>query len=156
MRFRTDGNHLADLKAAGESFEQHFPRDSFVDDSQYELWKQGWENTPKTEPGDVWRIFYHHEVDGVQVDDQIAGYAICCIACGRVHVWTSARNCNQKVPMPWGESCVHREAHTSCWTWTGSAEAGTLTAAPSLQVLKEHCLWGCGWHGFIQNGDIHT
>jgi hypothetical protein len=157
MRFRRGGQHFADLKAAGGTFDEHYGDVStFTSPEERARWRANWEATPKAEPGDVWRIFYHHEVDGQQIDDQIAGYDICCIACGRVHAWTSARNCNQKIPMPWGESCVHREARTSCWTWTGSAEEGTLTASPSLQVLKEYCPWGCGWHGFIQNGDIHA
>lgn len=167
MRFRTDGWHYADMKAAGETFEQHHRPDEFygVNEGQYEVWKKFFDDTPKAEPGDVWRIFYGHGVDGVQVDDWVAGYAICCIGCGRVHNWTSALNCGQKVKRAYQdtqgnrqeyETCIHQEQHTSCWSWTGDAEAGTLTAASSLQVVADRCPWHCGWHGFIQNGDIHV
>lgn len=167
MRFRTDGWHYADLKAAGETFEQHYKREEFfgVNEGRYDEWKAHWDATPKAEKGDVWRIFWAHHSWCGQVDDWIAGYAICCIACGRVHAWTSALNCGQKVKRSYVdtdgkrqeyETCVHQEQHGSCWTWSGSAEAGTLTATPSLQVVADKCPWKCGWHGFIQGGDIHA
>jgi len=153
MRFRTDGWHYADLKASGETFENYYPEsDPWRTDP---IVKKYWDDTPKAEPGDVWRIFwYHRGSDGEYIDDRIAGYAICCIGCGRVHNWINARHCSQPVQKDWGESCVHRENYTSCWTWSGSAEEGTLTASPSLQVLQGPDQ-PCGWHGYIQDGDIH-
>lgn len=150
MRFRTDGWHIADLKAAGHTFEEYY-KDSDWHPTDEE--KKYWEETPKAEPGDVWRVHWYHHDDatGGQIDDQIAGYAICCIKCGRVHTWTSARNCGQQLEV----GCAHQRDRTSCWTWSGSAEDGTLTASPSLMVVTEACEWKCTFHGYIQNGDIH-
>ncbi len=152
MRFRTDGWHYADLKAAGETFESHYlETDPWRTDPVIQKY---WAETPKAEPGDVWRIhWYHRDENDVQLDDWIAGYAICCIGCSRVHCWTTALNCAQKTKEG---SCVHSEAHGSCWSWSGSAEEGTLTASPSLQVVADRCPWHCGWHGYIQAGDIHV
>jgi hypothetical protein len=161
MRFRTDGWHYADLKAEGKDLGSWCVEGMVPTEEE----KKYWEVTQKAEPGDVWRIhWYHRDEDDKQLDDWIAGYAICCIGCGRVHCWTSALNCGQRVQrsyvdtngntVPY-ETCVHQEAHGSCWQWSGSAEEGTLTAAPSLQVVADRCPWKCGWHGFIQNGDIH-
>src|SRR4051812_30389193 len=147
MRFRRDGFRYADLKASGVSKEDYFKgRIATPEESGF------WDATPPAQPGDVWRIFWHHRVDDIQVNDQIAGYDICCIACGRCHAWTSARNCGSRKE---DGSCDHTNARSSCWQWSGSAEAGTLSASPSLQVIKEYCPWGCGWHGYITNGDIH-
>jgi len=150
MRFRTDGVHYADLKAAGRTLEDYCAPQAPTEEE-----RRHWDATPKAERGDVWRVFWYHGEQGKQIDDQIAGYDICCVACGRVHACTTALNCNQKIPKPWGESCQHIESRTSCWIWSGSAEQGTLTASPSLLVVQSRCPWGCGWHGFIQNGDIH-
>lgn len=105
---------------------------------------------PPPLPGDTWRIHWYNHVDGVQVNDQIAGYAICCPLCLKVHHWTTANNC----PRIAGEGCAHEKAHTSCWTWTGSAEDGTLTASPSLYSVE--ALGGCGWHGWLHDGELHT
>lgn len=150
MRFRTDGWHYADLKVTGMTFEQYYGARVATDEA-----RKYWDETPKAEPGDVWRIHWHHHVDGKQVDDWIAGYAICCPGCSRVHNWTTALNCATSR----GEGkCVHNSdrPYGSCWNWTGSAEEGTLSATPSLQVVKERCEWGCGWHGYITNGDLHN
>lgn len=108
-----------------------------------------WDPNPRAEPGDMWRIFWHHEVDGQQVDDHIAGYAICCPTCKHIHHWTSASNCSTRGT---GGSCSHQTELTSCWNWTGSAEEGTLSATPSLHCPKE--LGGCGWHGYLTNGEL--
>lgn len=48
-----------------------------------------------------------------------------------------------------GTKCQHSGVG-SCWVWTGSAEANTLHASPSLHALKEK--GACGYHGFLQNG----
>jgi hypothetical protein len=155
MRFRKDGWHYADLKVQGKTFDEYYSySESALQNAEY---RKFWDECPKAEPGDVWRIYwYHHDDQGHQLNDWIAGYAICCLGCGRVHPWTQALNCGQKIQTEYGESCIHVQNRTSCWTWTGSAEEGTLTASPSLQVVKERCEWGCGWHGYIQNGDLHT
>ena len=163
MRFRTDGWHYADLKAAGETFETYYPETDPWRDPEV---KRCWDETPKAERGDVWRIYWFHRGPyGGQIDDWLAGYAICCIGCGRVHTWTNALNCAPKLRKSFVDTagkrqeydtCVHQENHSSCWTWSGSAEAGTLHASPSLQVVAERCPWRCGWHGFIERGDIHT
>src|SRR5665213_3555856 len=140
MRFRKDGWHYADLKARGMTFEQYFSWEDSA--SVREQYKKEWDAVPKAEPGDVWRIHWsHHEPpSGPQIDDWLAGYAICCIGCGRVHDWMSANNCSQKIQSSYKDSstgldvpyttCVHQRDHTSCWAWTGSAEEGTLTGAP--------------------------
>jgi hypothetical protein len=159
MRFRMDSWHYADLKVAmtWEQYTDGWSSSPTEEDKRY------WDETPKAEPGDVWRIHWsHHDpIDGPQIDDRIAGYAICCIGCGHVHAWTTAGNCNQKIQCSYKDSntgldvpytsCVH-SGLTSCWNWTGSAEEGTLTATPSLQVTQDECKW----HGYITNGDIHV
>lgn len=155
MRFRTDGWHHADLKIVDESFDSMYG-DTFTgcpeDDA---IARRTWAETPKAEPGDVWRIFwYHHDgPDGEQINDRIAGYAICCPGCRRVHNWTCARNCASRIP---GGTCSH-SGTGSCWNWTGSAEEGTLTCTPSLQVLLHEVEpGGCDWHGYITQGDLHN
>lgn len=130
MKFRTDGVTIAQLKAHGEE------RLDF-----YSI--EDWDKTPAAIPGDVWRLNWHHEVDGVQVDNQIAGYAICCPKCKEVHYWTSANNCGRS-----DGSCAHEKARTSCWDWTGSAEDNSLSATPSLLNNT------CGWHGYLTNGEL--
>lgn len=93
------------------------------------------DHRPLPVPGDVWRIVFG--------DGETAGYAICCPKCQEIHYWTSANNCDRSD----GGSCVHEKQHASCWTWTGSAEANTLTANPSL-----HASGACGWHGWLRDG----
>jgi hypothetical protein len=58
-----------------------------------------------------------------------------------VHFWTHGHDCGDR----------SRE-HVSCWTWTGSPDDGTLSAQPSLWVVPD--LGGCGWHGFLTNGEM--
>lgn len=129
MRFLTGGSHIADLKAAGETNGADFYEQAL------------WDATPTAVPGDVWRVRWARTI-GTNADGPIAGYAICCSLCLRVHWWTTALNC---LPKP----CPH-EGVGSCWTWTGSAESNLLTASPSLHCLKEK--GGCGFHGWLQNG----
>jgi hypothetical protein len=94
-----------------------------------------WDATEAAKPGDAWRIRWYQK-DG---EGPIAGYAICCPKCSQVHRWCSASNCSP---------CPH-QGIGSCWNWTGSAEDGTLTASPSLFASL-----GCGWHGWLQNGEM--
>lgn len=153
MRFRTDGWHYADLKAHGWTAETYFAHRTITEEE-----KKEWDDCPKAEPGDVWRIRWHsHGGDG-----PIAGYAICCIGCGHVHAWTTASNCNLKFQTNWRDdkgvdhpywTCPH-SGTGSCWEWSGSAEEGTLTAKPSLQVIAINP-GDCNWHGYIENGDVH-
>lgn len=102
------------------------------------------------QPGDCWRSRWAVTVDqqaAGMTEGPIAGYDLCCPKCLAVHHWGTARNCSQKV----GDYCVHYGVG-SCWNWTGSAEDGTLSASPSL-----HCdisIGGCGWHGYLTNGEL--
>lgn len=157
MRFRTDGWHYADLKANGWTWERYAA--CFDESDDVAAIKREWDAIPPAQKGDVWRVFWYHDENGQQVDDRIAGYAICCIVCGQVHAWTSAGNCSQKVKRSYVDSggktveydsCAHSGV-SSCWNWSGSAEEGTLTATPSLMVIPGH---GCSYHGWIRNGEI--
>ena len=169
MRFRTDGWHYADLKSQGWRFGERGETGGkvygayFDNDAEFEEVKKAWNETPPAQPGDVWRVRWYRQ--GVE-PGPIAGYAICCLGCGYVHSWTSARNCNAPKRQytykdldgneKTGEVCIH-SGERSCWDWSGSAEEGTLTAAPSLLVCGADTSGGgkCNWHGFIQSGDIH-
>lgn len=122
MHFRTDGWHIADLKTKGE------PYDDFYS-------KALWDSIPPATPGDVWRVLWS--------TGPIAGYAIGCPLCTQIHAWTSALNCSNKTHTG---SCAHSGVG-SCWTWTGCAEDGTLSANPSLYAVR-----ACGWHGWLRNG----
>ena len=110
MRFRTDGSFFDPDEPAGK---------------------------PAPKPGDTWLIRWYRPGGA---EGPIAGYAICCPGCRKVHDWTTATNC---------KPCSH-QGISSCWTWTGSAEANVLTASPSLHSVKD--LGGCGWHGHLING----
>lgn len=157
MRFRTDGSHYADLKTYGHTFDEYYKgAPSVLNNSES---RKCWEESPKAEPGDVWRIRWSKEGG----DGPVAGYAICCIKCGHVHHWTTSRNCSQKVTRSYVdtntgqtveyESCVHN-GEGSCWQWSGSAEDGTLTASPSLLVIQSEDQ-PCNFHGHLVDGDIH-
>lgn len=94
-------------------------------------------DVPPAELGDAWRL---------NSSDGVIGYVLVCPnpSCrAGGHAWTRASNCDHT---------GHPE-HASCWTWTGSAEAGTLTASPSLQVigLKPG---DCEWHGWLRDGQM--
>ena len=158
MRFRTDGFHYADLKARGKTFEEYYNN---LEDPQKSEWKVQWDLIPPAEPGDVWRVHW----GGIGNEGKLAGYAICCILCRHVHTWTSASNCRDD----WQEhhwtdkdgkdqvyhDCRHQREHTSCWTWTGSAEENTLNGSPSLQVIPHPDWDNCNFHGHLINGDLH-
>lgn len=136
IRFRTDHAFAADDAARRERGEE----------MEWHRTKRELARTPPARPGDTWRLRWALSA-GEKGAGPIAGYAICCPKCLRVHHWTTALNC------PSG-SCPHR-GKSSCWTWTGSAEEGTLNASPSLHCVTE---WngkptgGCGWHGFLTAG----
>lgn len=105
-------------------------------------------SVPPADPGDTWCVRWRgHGIVGTPeyLPGPIAGYAICCPGCHQVHCWTSATNCG---PRNEYGSCPHNGTG-SCWTWTGSAEANTLTASPSLYASN-----ACGWHGWLQNGQL--
>jgi hypothetical protein len=116
-----------------------------------------WVPVPPAMPGDTWRLTWHPGADAPEgADGPLAGYAICCPLCLEVHYWSSADNCASKRPYTitgtdgkdyQGWTCDHIEARTSCWTWTGSAEGGTLSAYASLYARK-----ACGWHGWLDTG----
>lgn len=108
----------------------------------------GYHNITDQQPGDVWRIHWYKQ-DG---QGPVAGYAICCPGCGKIHHWTTANNCKtkgQKDPA-YPYMCTHSGVG-SCWDWTGSAEGNTLTGRPSLQVTADDC----HWHGYLTNGKLH-
>lgn len=170
MRFRTDGWHYADLKTFGWTWdgdgEKSYGKSYRGSPDEAEA-KKCFEETPKAEPGDTWRQFWsHHDENDKQIDDRLAGYAICCMGCGHVHAWTTASNCQFNLTEHHytdkdGKDVAYKVCgHSgvgSCWVWTGSAEEGTLTARPSLQVtLDKYEPGGCNWHGYIDNGDLHT
>lgn len=151
MRFRTDSAHIAELKRQGKTLEE----------STFGGWPtlEEWNAVPPAAPGDTWRTRWYKA--GTE-EGPIAGYAIACSRCLETHRWTSALNCEPKIPwsVSWvddqgvtqtssGTHCQHSGVG-SCWIWTGSAEANTLHASPSLHALKEK--GACGYHGFLQNG----
>jgi hypothetical protein len=152
MRFRTDSSWIAEQKAIGAEFQQ------FGDWPTREIW----DATPPAQPGDTWRIRWGGN-QWPEGQGPIAGYDICCIKCKRNHAWTTATNCEPRVPwsVSWtdpetgetrtssGTKCLHSGVG-SCWQWTGSAEGNTLHASPSLWSVLEK--GGCGYHGFLQNG----
>lgn len=159
MRFRTDNSHIAERKRLGDTYEV----------AHVESWatREVWDATPAAEPGDTWRtrwaVTIEQKAQGL-TEGPIAGYAIACIKCREVHRWTSALNCEPKIP--WSTSWVDDEGvsrtssrthctHSgkgSCWVWTGSAEENLLNASPSLHSLIDK--GGCGYHGFLTNGEI--
>lgn len=114
------------------------------------------------QPGDCWRSRWALSVDQTaagMTEGPVAGYAICCPKCLAVHAWTSAVNCAQPREFTYvdngvthtGKSCVHSGVG-SCWNWTGSPEEGTLGGTPSLHCVES--LGGCGWHGYLTNGQL--
>jgi hypothetical protein len=141
IRLRTDHRYIAAMKALGK------PRVESGDDPTW-CTQEEWDATPAAEPGDIWGPVEWYGHPG-----SLAGYDIACPKCHDVHGWTTARNCSSRRALPGGGfTCDHEAAHGSCWTWTGSAADGTLSASPSL-----HCdasIGGCGWHGFLTNGEL--
>lgn len=142
MRFRTDNSTSAEIhgmRAVGLPL---------MAELAYRAAHDRLEDVPPAEPGDTWEVrWYGKGRSGTPeyVEGPIAGYAICCPKCRQVHRWTGALNCQ---PRDEHGSCRH-SGKGSCWAWTGDAAAGTLTASPSL-----HATGACGWHGWLQNGDL--
>lgn len=144
MRFRTDNNTIALMKALG----QPMIRADWCTPEE-------WDATEPAQPGDVWRLRWYAQ----NGEGPIAGYAICCPKCLRVHHWSSAGNCGSRREreLPDGEGtvggkytmCDHQVARGSCWDWTGSAEENTLSETPSLLETGT-----CGWHGYLTNGEL--
>lgn len=126
MRFRSDSRYIAEAKALGRRYAKHYGT------------RKEWNAVPAAEPGDTWRVRWHGT-------DAIAGYDICCPKCRHVHGWTTALNCRSRD----GKGSCEHSGKGSCWTWTGSAEQGTLSASPSLLASQ-----ACGFHGFLTNGAL--
>lgn len=118
-------------------------------------------------PGDAWRVRGHVEVrtrddgttftqmpqshDESHPDWPVIGYALTCPneRCPEgVHRWTHAHDCRGN----YGEPCKTGPGRSSCWSWTGSPEAGDLSAHPSLWMTWEQC----GWHGFLVGGEMRS
>lgn len=130
MRFRTDSRYIAEAKALGRPYAVFYGT------------REQWKATPPAEPGDAWRTRWYGS-------DAVAGYDIGCPKCRQVHGWTTAGNCASRRKLPDGGTTCDHMGVGSCWTWTGSAEEGTLSASPSL-----HATGACGWHGFLTNGEL--
>src|SRR5690348_3484571 len=134
IHFRSDGVHIAERKAQGKDYDPFYDR-------------AVWDATPPAQPGDIWRVFWRGEdSEGNGINGPFAGYDICCPGCKQVHAWTTVNNCSTRrraSATDEGMTCDHM-GKSSCWNWSGSAEAGTLTASPSLYSVKE--MGGCGWH----------
>lgn len=127
------------------------------------FWFEDGDGREKPTPGDIWEIHWyaspaecrgiHGGVEsncwqgcGHEHKGPLAGYAICCPGCGAVHHWTTASNCGSLKPQ--SATCDH-SGKSSCWTWTGSPQEGTLSASPSL-----HASGSCGWHGWLKDGEL--
>jgi hypothetical protein len=128
IRLRTDSQIIAEAKALGKP----------TDNEEWYGPKAEVDATPAAQPGDAWEIRWYKK-DG---EGPLAGYAICCPKCKAIHAWTQANNCSKR---PDKGHCSHSGV-SSCWDWTGSAEAGTLTAKPSLLCHT------CGFHGWLTDG----
>ena len=144
MRFRTDCWGIANMKAINPTRPEGFD-------------PVEWDATPAAEPGDVWRSTWYKAGDEIGPP---AGYLIGCPTCRQVHGWSTANNCASRRMVTGTNSdgtsftyptCDHQGVG-SCWTWTGSAEDGTLTASPSLHCPKNK--GGCGFHGWLENGEL--
>lgn len=117
------------------------------------------EATEAARAGDCWRIRRDPEdgrrwtwtdaYDDGRTSWPIIGYWLTCPlphCTDGVHGWTHAYNCPARDDA--ANQCKQGEGRLSCWDWTGSPEAGDLTASPSLQMLPP----SCEFHGFLRNG----
>lgn len=134
-------------------------------------WDPGWlEFVASGEParvGDVWA--FRQRPDGPHVvlsyggshpEWPLACYALVCPVerCKEgAHCWHHAYDCAAGTTR--GAACKRGAGRLSCWDWSGSVEAGTLSAQPSLQVCTEVERAGkkvrldtCGFHGFLTGG----
>lgn len=148
MRFRTDGWNWADQDIAAMSDEKII--EIYGADELARV-----RATPPAEPGDVWRVFWYRENESEP--QQLAGYAICCPKCRRIHDWTRANNCHwNETEHSWTDDAgkIHRykvcghSGKGSCWNWSGNAEQNNLTAQSSLWNQAPDC----GWHGWLTDG----
>lgn len=145
MRLRTDDWWMAGFKRAVFCGARPDPRSIPPESGRWDGDLIGKLDDPAFEPaqdGDAWEIRWHvAEGRGL-----FAGYALTCpdTSCDEgVHLWTSAANC----PSDDRGICGH-SGKGSCWDWTGSVEAGDLSASPSLHAEGARC----GWHGFLAEG----
>lgn len=153
IRFRTDGITEAELHRdhlAGKpvhACDSDYCRDHRDERCPYH--REAWEAVPPAAPGDTWRLTFHPGIDAPEgTEGPLAGYAICCPGCGDLHYWSSAANCATRRETAGGfVTCDHQQQRTSCWTWTGNAEDGTLSAYASLHASR-----ACGWHGWLTDG----
>jgi len=109
-------------------------------------------------PGDCWVVRQNPD-DGTErgwgastLGWPVVGYGLVCPleSCTEgVHVWDHASDC----PGRFGsEPCKYDNGQAGCWTWTGTPEDDTLTGSPSLHCMAER--GGCGWHGWLRNGQM--
>jgi len=147
MRFRTDSLLGAEFHARELAGKPAGPCSCAQADCIY--LPENYRTFPPAEPGDTWRLRW-----GGTKDEQgpICGYAIFCPGCRQIHHWTTANNCASKRALAGGGTTCDHTGKSSCWTWSGSAEDGTLTANPSLH--SDASKGGCGWHGWLRNGEL--
>lgn len=110
------------------------------------------------QPGDAWRLVVGTTWPKVRLPGQeppdvgvTIGYALTCPVekCPEgVHHWAHARDCEARM----GQHRPCKAGGPSCWTWTGSPEAGDLTAVPSLWMRWDRC----GFHGFLTGGELRS
>ena len=143
MRLRTDSGHIAGFKRVHELVgcdcdpEMAAGRQNAAGISHV-AHDPAYADIPAAQLGDAWRI--------TSTSGELTGYALTCPneSCDQgVHFWTHAYDCSPET----------RE-HSSCWTWTGAPEDGTLSAQPSLWVVQDR--GGCGWHGFLTDGEMRS
>lgn len=152
MRFRTDSEYAAGehakLLAGGK------PWSCANEGYTCDYHREWWASTPPAEPGDTWRVRWHPDGEAKTRGEEgpIAGYSICCPKCRQTHNWSTANNCASKREREGGWISCDHSGKGSCWTWSGSAEEGTLSASPSLFANGEGA---CGWHGFLIDGELH-
>jgi len=140
MRLRRDNWHTAGQRRARDL--------GALDTSSWDReWAMRLFQVPAALVGDVWRVAVHDD------DGRCHGFVLTCpvVSCDQgVHAWHHGSKCparrSRSNPCALGD----RPGMDSCWTWTGSAEAGTLTATPSLHSPLAD--GGCGFHGFLTNG----
>lgn len=141
MRLRADSAHIAGWKRAHRLNgcpNKDDGRDECVCSSQ----KPEYALIPEAEEGDVWASRTQ--------SGTLIGYGLTCPAqnCMQgMHFWTHTIDC--KLPLDHGPD----------WSWTGSPEAGDLSASPSLMIVTEingQPIDSCGWHGFLTNGQMRS
>lgn len=112
-------------------------------------------------PGDVWEVRQSPDEPGVisyhsadRQDWLLTGYGLWCPneKCHEgMHSWTHAHDCPARFHDDGLCKTGEKQGVQSCWIWSGSIEAGDLTASPSLFIDDA----SCGWHGFLQQGQMN-